>query len=242
VDRRALGLLGIAAATVLTVAVVRPDQRVPASASPPAAVLVSSEVETLTLELPPLRDYAPIDISDVAPARPPFVELKGFPPPAPAPRVSSGPIRRFLMPRFELDQALEVLNMTPAGELPTPLDASYRVGWYADFGQPGAGGNAVFTAHETWNHQQAPFFNLHRAGAGDEVILVMADGRRLVYAVFSNTRYDATTIPMNEIVWPAHKDGEWITLITCGGRIVYDRTTGFGEYLDRDVVVARRVS
>jgi hypothetical protein len=47
---------------------------------------------------------------------------------------------------------------------------------------------------------------------------------------------------MNEIVWPVNKDGEWITLITCGGRIVYDQVTGFGEYLDRDVVVARRLS
>ena len=241
-DRRAFGLLGIVAAAVLTVAFVRADQRVPATPPTSAPDVASLEVEATRSELPAPRDYAPIDIADVAPARPPFVVIKGFPPAPPAVRVSSGPIRRFFMPRFELDQALEVLSMTSAGELPTPVDANYRVGWYVDFGQPGAGGNAVFTAHETWNHPQAPFFNLHRAGAGDEVILDMADGRRLVYSVFSNIRYDARTIPMNEIVWPPHKDGEWITLITCGGRIVYDETTGFGEYLDRDVVVARRIS
>lgn len=36
---------------------------------------------------------------------------------------------------------------------------------------------------------------------------------------------------------------EWITLITCGGRFrAYLDGGGPGEYLDRDVVVAERVS
>ena len=54
-------------------------------------------------------------------------------------------------------------------------------------------------------------------------------------------RARARSIPMADILWPAERGSEeWITLITCGGRIVYD-ATGYGEYLDRDVVVARRV-
>ena len=241
-DRRAFGLVGIVSAALLTVAFVRADQQTATTAHPSTPVTAPAQVDAIVIDLSLPREYPPIDSADLAPARPPFVVVKGFPPAPPAVRVSSGPIRRFMMPRFELDHALEVLKMTPTGDLPTPLDASYRVGWYVDFGQPGAGGNAVFTAHETWKHQQAPFFNLHRAQAGDEVVLDMADGRRLVYVVLSNIRYEASTIPMNEIVWPPHKDGEWITLITCGGRIVYDPATGFGEYLDRDVVVARRIS
>lgn len=193
-------------------------------------------------ELPTPRQYPVLDPADLAPDRPPFMQLKVLPPP-PAIRFSTGPVRRFFVPRLEIDHAIEVLHMAPTGELPTPADASYRVGWYVDFGLPGTGGNAVFTAHETWNHFQAPFFNLHRAEAGDEIVVDMADGRRLVYAVTSNVRYDVRSIPINEIISPSTRaSSEWITMITCGGRIVYDEATGFGEYLDRDVVVARLIS
>jgi Sortase domain len=235
VDRRAVVLLAVLATALLAVAFVRAN-------GDPAPVTVAPAVE-VARELPPPRQYPAVDPADLAPGRPPFVQLKGFPPPPPAVRVSSGPVRRFAMPRLEIDNALEVLSMGPTGQLPTPADANYRVGWYTDFGLPGTGGNAVLTAHETWNHLQAPFFNLHRAVPGDEIVVDMADGRRLVYAVTSNIRYDVHSIPMAEIIWPSTRgNSEWITLITCGGRIVYDEVTGFGEYLDRDVVVARLVS
>lgn len=240
-DRRWFVPVGVLAAATVAVAFARANEdRGPATA--PASSSAARAPEAPVTELPPLRQYPPIDVADLAPERPPFVELKGFPPPPPAIRISTGPVRRFSILRLEMDHAIEVLKMSPAGELPTPADASYRVGWYVDFGQPGEGGNAVFTAHETWNHFQAPFFNLHRAETGDEVIIDMADGRRLTYAVLSNVRYDVRTIPMNDIVRPANQGAEAITLITCGGRIVYDEKTGYGEYLDRDVVVARRVS
>lgn len=191
----------------------------------------------------PPRDYPAVLPGDAWPDRPPFALVRGFPPPPkPPPMTSVGPVRRFVMPRYEVDSPIEVLSITPTNELPTPSDAMYRVGWYSDFGQPGAGGNAVFSAHETWNHYQAPFFHLSKAEAGDEVVIDMADGRRLVYAVFSNVRYEVSAMPMAEILWPSLRGtDEWVTLITCGGRIVYDERTGFGEYLDRDVVVARRV-
>jgi hypothetical protein len=234
VDRRGLLILGAVAVAVLAVGLVRATSDAGSRSAPqPAAVG----------EPPPLRQYPVLDPADQEPERPAFIQLRGFPPPPPAVRVSSGAIRRFSIPRLELDNAIEILSLSPTGEMPTPVDANYRVGWYTDFGLPGSGGNVVFTAHETWNHLQAPFFNLHRVEKGDEVVVDMSDGRRFVYAVLSNVRYDVRTIPMNEIIWPsARGSAEWITLITCGGRIVYDEVTGFGEYLDRDVVVARRVS
>ena len=40
---------------------------------------------------------------------------------------------------------------------------------------------------------------------------------------------------------PRPEGEEWITLITCGGRFVATQPNGLGEYLDRDVVVARRI-
>ena len=238
----ALTVVALTGTTLAVAFAAREDAPLTTVAPPaPEAVVAIEATEVAVIELPPLREYPPVDPADLALERPPFIQIKAFEPPPPVVRVSIGPVRRFSIPRLEMDHTLEPLSMSPTGELPTPKDANYRVGWYTDFGVPGDGGNAVFTAHETWNHQQAPFFRLHRAAPGDEVVLDMADGRRLVYAVFSNVRYDANSIPMNEIIWPSARDSEWITLITCGGRIVYDPVTGFGEYLDRDVVVARRV-
>ena len=42
---------------------------------------------------------------------------------------------------------------------------------------------------------------------------------------------------------PSQPEGEeWITLITCGGRFQQTHDNGLGEYLDRDVVIAKRIA
>ena len=73
----------------------------------------------------------------------------------------------------------------------------------------------------------------------------MANGQEYRYRVFRKQRYDVTTIPMGDLISAPEKPAgaEWITLITCGGRFrAYLDGGGPGEYLDRDVVVAERVS
>ncbi|MSQ35647.1 MAG: class F sortase [Dehalococcoidia bacterium] len=145
--------------------------------------------------------------------------------------------------KLGLDHGIEALGLTAANELESPRDGSYRVGWYPDYGTPGEGGNAVLSAHESWNHLQGPFYFMYEAAPGDDIAVELADGRRLRYEVMSNVRYEVSKLPMGELIWPSKRPAsqEWLTLITCGGRIVYD-ATGYGGYLDRDVVVARRVS
>jgi hypothetical protein len=71
----------------------------------------------------------------------------------------------------------------------------------------------------------------------------MEDGTRYIYEVFRLDRYDVATIPMGDIIWPNDRppDEEWITLITCGGTFVQTSSQGWGEYIHRDVVVARLV-
>ncbi len=167
--------------------------------------------------------------------------------PAPPPNPQAGPastqgIVRLVASKFSLDHYLEVVGVKN-NEMETPADGQYGVGWYPSYGLPGGGGNIVMSAHETWNHMQGPFYGLHKAELGDEITVKMADGKNITYKVISNRRYPVSSIPMNDIIWPdiRPKNEEWLTLLTCGGRIVYD-SSGFGEYLDRDVVVARRVS
>jgi len=166
--------------------------------------------------------------------------------PAPPPNAAAEPkdtrgLSRIVSSKLGIDHYLEIVGIVN-NQMEAPDDGVYAIGWYPEFGLPGAGGNIMITAHETWNHMQGPFYGLNKATLGDEIEVRMADGRTLVYKVISNKRYPVASIPMGDIIWPTIRpqNEEWLTLLTCGGRIVYS-DGGFGEYLDRDVVVARRV-
>lgn len=160
--------------------------------------------------------------------------------PKPEPAATRG-ISRIRAPKLGVNNYIEVVGIVN-NEMQAPVDGQYAVGWFPEYGLPGAGGNVLMTAHETWDHMQGPFYGLNKAVLGDEIEVRMADGRTLVYRVISNRRYSVDTIPMADIIWPKIRaqNEEWLTLLTCGGRIVYG-PDGFGDYLDRDVVVARRV-
>ena len=160
--------------------------------------------------------------------------------PKPEPAATRG-IARISAPRLGVNHYIEVVGIVN-NEMQAPVDSQYAVGWFPEYGLPGAGGNVMMTAHETWDHMRGPFYGLSKAALGDDIEVKMADGRTLLYKVISNRRYPVDTIPMADIIWPKVRaqNEEWLTLLTCGGRIVYG-PDGFGDYLDRDVVVARRV-
>ena len=152
-------------------------------------------------------------------------------------------ITRIVSEKFGLDHYVDVLGIVN-NEMEAPdHDGSYAVGWYSPFAMPGEPGNAIFSAHETWNHYQGPFYWMYTAEIGDRLSLDMANGQRYTYEVISMARYTVDTIPMGEILYPASRpqSEEWITLITCGGSIVYGGN-GYGDYNDRDIVVMRRIS
>lgn len=164
------------------------------------------------------------------------------PPPraVPAPRPSTG-VARVAVPRLGIDHYIERIAIA-GGVMESPTDGVYAIGWYPELGTPGNGGNIVFSAHETWDHKFAPFYAMHLARPGDQVDVEMASGARYRYEIVSNHRYALENLAMNAVIHPPAipADEEWLTFITCGGRIVYD-ASGFGEYLDRDIAVAKRV-
>ncbi|MGE0226948.1 MAG: class F sortase [Dehalococcoidia bacterium] len=175
------------------------------------------------------------------PTRTPTPTPTPSPTPEPTPPPYDGAIVRLSAPRLGIDHYIEQVYVVN-NEMQEPSDGVYAVGWYPEYSKPGFGENAVFSAHETWNRSRGPFYSLHLAVPGDEIIVTMDNGIEYRYEVMTNIRYDVNSIPMGEVIWPSTRpEGEeWITLITCGGRIVYNET-GYGDYLDRDVVQARRV-
>jgi sortase (surface protein transpeptidase) len=155
-----------------------------------------------------------------------------------------GAVARLQIPRFGVDSAIEPIGLTNNNtQLDVPSDP-LNTGWYDIYAKPGFFGNAVFAAHvDYFPDIRGPFYDLSRVNPADQILVVMEDGTTYTYEVISYQRSDASTIPMGEIIWPVEKpEGEeWITLITCGGRFQSLTPGGPGDYLDRDVVVARRV-
>ena len=160
----------------------------------------------------------------------------------PVPRV---PVESLQLPRFGVDSTIEQLGYVTGTQMDAPHNP-YHTGWYPMWDWPGSPGNAVFAAHVNYFPGiLGPFYNLDAMGPGDEVDLTLADGERLQYSVISNTLYSVDTIDMNHLITAPERPGneEWITLVTCGGTFVpFPGQHGRGEYLDRDVVVAKRIT
>ena len=165
--------------------------------------------------------------------------------PTPTATPYDGAVARLKIPAFDVDSAIEPIGLLPTNTLDTPHDP-YDTGWYDIYDKPGFGGNAVFSAHvDYFPNIRGPFYNLHKLELGDIIVVTMDDGTEYRYQVIkAHLRYDVRTIPMGDLIWPQDRpEGkEWVTLITCGGRFEQTQPSGAGEYLDRDVVVAERIT
>jgi hypothetical protein len=177
------------------------------------------------------------------PTPPPTDVPTGVPTATPTPLPFDGALARMVAPSVGIDHAIENIGITN-NQLDTPKDAVGKVGWYDIYAKPGFGKNAVFAAHVNYNFKNGPFARLKDVKQGDKITIQMADGGpAYVYEVFFLKRYDVSNIPMGELIdAPTKPPGEeWITLITCGGRFQATQANGLGDYLDRDVVIARMV-
>lgn len=165
--------------------------------------------------------------------------------PTATPTPFDGPVNEIRIPRFDVVSEIEEIGMVPGqNQLDVPKNP-HATGWYYIYERPGFGGNAVFSAHvDYYPNIKGPFNRLAEMEEGDEVIVQMANGEEYRYEVFSNVRWHVNEIPMGELIDANDKpdDEEWITLITCGGEFVASSPGGPGQYLHRDVVIARRVS
>ncbi len=223
------------------------------SARPPVTISRASGTPTpaqsATASATPLPPLPPLPLPD--PSLPPMASIKAFiakfgdPPEA--------TLGRFRIPRLDVDAAiskrvvgrdLRLDSLNPFG----PTDVT----WY-DFsvdprfgGVPGAGRNAVFSAHVDYSYLvhyagavysgPAIFQNLDRLTPGD-VIEVAMSGAPVRFAVVWQKQVHETSREWDAIVSASVPEGDAITLITCTGS--FDAASQ--EYDSRIVVRAKRV-
>ena len=196
-------------------------------------------------EKPTFFDQTPAQVVDTPTPLP-----TNAPTPTPTPPPFNGRVARMKIPSLGIDYPIEELGVKANNELDTPHGYWTNIGWYniEGYAKPGFLGNAFFSAHVNYEGKDGPFAKLAKANKDDEIDIQMADGGPMYrYRIFKKQRYDVATIDMGALIWPKEKpEGtEWITLMTCScqpGRFILNPGSQFGECLDRDVVVASRIS
>lgn len=114
-------------------------------------------------------------------------------------------------------------------------NAAAVVAWYDFSAVPGAGSNAVFAGHVTWDGR-AVFYKLDQMKPGDTVKVGTQDGKTLIYEVYENLLVPPTRV---DLLGPT--DTNILTLITCGGEFTTNRNDPFGGQYDNRVVVRARL-
>jgi LPXTG-site transpeptidase (sortase) family protein len=155
--------------------------------------------------------------------------------PTPTVVASQATPSRIVIPSIGVDAPISVKSMGPDGAMEPP-NGPTDVAWYGFTSRPGAGGNAVFSAHVDYrNYGPAVFARLKDLKKGDLVEVSLADGTVYRYQVVLSLSYPAESAPVEEIVGPTSR--EVITMITCTG--TFDEASR--QYSHRLVVRAERV-
>ena len=134
-----------------------------------------------------------------------------------APEATSNPaaVARIQIPSIEIDATVVTLGVDPDGVMQSPHTPT-DVGWYDFSAKPGFIGNAVFAAHVDYvNYGAAVFYRLRELQAGDQVVVILADGASFAYEVVSAELVDAATAPVAQIV--GSTESATLTMITCAG-------------------------
>jgi LPXTG-site transpeptidase (sortase) family protein len=134
------------------------------------------------------------------------------PPSAPVAVVDVTPTR-LVIPSINLDATIEARGLDANRNIETPKDFRH-VAWYDLGPAPGQPGDAVVNGHVNWWTGDAVFTRLAQVRAGDEVIVIRADGARVRFKVTA-----IRTVPWNARVASlfAPSPVATLTLITCTG-------------------------
>ncbi len=174
-------------------------------------------------------------VSDVAEPTQSDGSPAGPPPPLPV---------RVGIPRLYIDAPVVTLGVDEKRRAKTP-DRPDQVAWYNFSSAPGLTSNAVFSGHVDWQTQTGVpipgvFYRLRELEIGDTVTITLENKKQLQYRVTGNVAASSDNPNISKAMQGTAKDV--ITLITCGGSWLIDRSQEYGgNYSHRVLVRAERV-
>jgi sortase (surface protein transpeptidase) len=161
---------------------------------------------------------------------------------APLPDVPA-PVR-MVIEKIGVDAPIITLGLD-AYRLPEVPYDPYVVVWYDFSAKPGQGGNAAFAGHVDWTVNGQPvtgvFWGIKDLQQGDVVKILREDGSELQYSVTHVLAIDYDDPEGVKVMYPIPNDV--ITLVSCGGTWIPDRSMALGgDYTHRIVVRAELVA
>jgi LPXTG-site transpeptidase (sortase) family protein len=121
---------------------------------------------------------------------------------------------------------------TPNGTSPADV-----VGWYNFSAKPGHGNNVVLSAHVDWLGRLGVFARIRDLREGDYIRMFLQDGSDFTYQVQANISIPWDDPEAVQLMLPIGEEA--VTLITCGGAWIPDRSSPIGgNYTHRTVVRA----
>jgi LPXTG-site transpeptidase (sortase) family protein len=138
---------------------------------------------------------------------------------------------RLVIEKLGVDARIEPVDLDATHAMAAPSSLS-TVGWYDRGPSPGEPGDAVIDGHYGLPSDPAVFRNLHALSAGDLIVVIWPDGRRVTFRVTSSV------VVASDARAPAGlfaKTGSpRLSLITCGGAWQQDQAT----YSQRLIITA----
>jgi LPXTG-site transpeptidase (sortase) family protein len=184
--------------------------------APVAAAQVSAEQPSFVRTLPDVQDLASLASSSAG-----AFASKLMP---------TSPPAQLLIPSINVHRPVEAVGANRHGYIDLPVNG-WNAAWYKGSPVPGALGDAVIEGHAGFPDQPMLFARLVKLKAGDQVIVVLADGSRRLFLVSSASVIPAGSAPpgMGQPGGPAR-----LTLVTCAGHFDSDNKS----YSSRLVVEA----
>ena len=160
---------------------------------------------------------------------------------------SEAPPARLVIPKIDVDAALESKTVDTDGVMPMPsgpeVVAVYDMSTYhpGEDRRVGFGGNAILSGHVDYiRYGPAVFWDLSELKPGDEVEVRLDDGTVYHYAVVWNEKWPEGDIPWDRVFEMNGRDT--VTLLTCAGswdgqnysdRRAVRAERAYGPYLDQ---------
>ncbi len=146
------------------------------------------------------------------------------------------PMARLVVPKASINAKFVTLGIIASTNTMDSPKTKDDVGYYDFTPRPTFGGNTVLSAHVDWfTGETGIFWDLKKLSKGDDIQIVLQDGKTFHYKVTETELYDADSAPVDDII--GDTPVESVTLITCEG--TFSRAAA--EYNKRRVIRGERV-